>query len=85
MMKKKQKLIKDMTEDEIIRTVSEAMHQEIRPYLHLANNIAKEFYDIKQGLISAMQPPLSNVKKARLLNSVQNLISECQEFIDKEE
>jgi len=80
----KEKLIKDMTEDEIIRTVSDAMHQEIRPYLQLAEAISGEFHDIKQGLISAMQPPLSNVKKARLLNSVEKLLNDCQEFMDKE-
>ena len=78
------KLIKDMTEDEIIRTVSEAMHQEIRPYLHLAENIVNEFRNIEQGLVSVMQPPLSNVRRVRLLDSVQKVISDCQEFIDKE-
>ena len=81
----KEKPIKDMSSDEVIRLVSEAMHQEIRPYLHLANGIAEEFHDIKQGLISAMQPPLSNIEKARLLHSVQKLLSDCQIFINKEQ
>lgn len=82
---KKKKLIKDMTGDEVIKLVSEAMHQEIRPYLQLANSITERFTEIEQGLKSAMQPPLSNVKKARLLDSVQKLLSDCQRFINKEE
>ena len=80
-------LIKDFTEKELvdlIRRVIDERLKSLHQVIDVVKYIDQRFFEIEQGLIFAMKPPVSNVRRKRLLSNVRKLQNKLALFITNE-